>query len=257
MCISEKFIKSFIFDIMKLRFKTLLLAGFSCMVLAGCSSTDISDSSNVKQEEIWQKLSAVFNEETGKAEIMAQFRFGGSTGTTLRLTEPSNITVNGQPMTGGDEMFMGQVYRATFNKHDGQYLFVFQNTERKFYENMITMNPLGFQDPPTKINGRGNTVFVYNGLPIHNNESVELRIDGGANGSASISASDAGVLSVTVTPDHLKNMKDGPVKVRWARLQARELEKGTHLGGVMSTEFISLPVDAVLMGSIAQPANVN
>jgi hypothetical protein len=78
----------------------------SSNVVAGCGSTQTVDSKNVPIKAPEPTKTEVANPELGttfpaeaKSTLMAQFRVRGSRGDTVRLTQNSQITVNGSAMS--------------------------------------------------------------------------------------------------------------------------------------------------------------
>lgn len=226
----------------------IFFLSFVAIFFAGCASTDISDVNKVDQQEIWQKYTIDYKEETDEATITGQLRFGGSTGTTLRLVEPAWMKINEQEMEGAEQLLNGQVYQKVMRGIEGTYVFNFRNVERKEYANSMWMNPVGFDNPPEKINARGKTLFRYKGLPLHENETLELVIEG-EGGSRSIKINEPGLNIVTVTPEDIKGLKNGRVTMRYIRYHQRELEMATHLGGLMKAVFTSVPEEAEIVGA--------
>ena len=65
----------------------------STMALTGCGSSDVVKSSDVNESKIWRLYRVSYNEKTQSTDIFAQFRVGGSTGTTVTLEKPSSVSV--------------------------------------------------------------------------------------------------------------------------------------------------------------------
>lgn len=77
--------------------KRLILA-LAAFVATGCMSNDTIDDTDVNPDKIYGRYEARFSAETNNLWLSAQFRVGGDSGTTVRLTAPASITVDGQAM---------------------------------------------------------------------------------------------------------------------------------------------------------------
>lgn len=117
-------------------------------LLTGCWSTDTVDSEDVDEDEIYAEYSVNFYEDTAELEFFVQFRLGGATGTTLRLTSPSQVTADGDVMQlrDGEESVLnliGSYYdldkSASAGAPAAEYSFVWTRTDGTKYENIVPM----------------------------------------------------------------------------------------------------------------------
>lgn len=80
------------------------------LTLVGCS-TDTVGSSDVNPASIHQDYSLHYTESSNTSQLSAQFRVGGSSGTTVELEPPAVIYVNGQTLK--KNTFLGTSYSVS------------------------------------------------------------------------------------------------------------------------------------------------
>ena len=76
----------------------------SSYILVSCGSLETTDDTEINEDSIYGSYSASFDAGEQEVKRYVQFRFDGSTGNTIRLTEPAQITVDGEVM----EVFDGE-----------------------------------------------------------------------------------------------------------------------------------------------------
>jgi hypothetical protein len=109
---------------------------------------EIADSKDVAQSEIYTKYYISMEEGEHNALVEAVFRFGGTKGTSLILTDPSYISINGKKMKGTERLFTGYYYSELLRQPDDyQYVFTFYDYTGKKYENTFSLYPPVFDKP--------------------------------------------------------------------------------------------------------------
>ncbi len=122
--------------------------GFAVLAgLTGCGSVDTINSDEVDSNVIWGRYGITHYSETQVIDFSAQFRVGGSTGTTVRLAAPSRVRVAGSEM----EVFDGDASRVnlvgTFYSHSitapseipEDYTFYWTRDDERQVENKIPL----------------------------------------------------------------------------------------------------------------------
>jgi hypothetical protein len=119
------------------------------LLLGSCVSNETADSNDVNQAEIYPTYR--FNWSNGSYKASVSYRFGGENGTTLRLTEPSQVTYNGMKLTEGKFLFGGAYYSIEGKKYNTSHSFVFTDSDGKKYENTYTFDRIEFANAPKSV----------------------------------------------------------------------------------------------------------
>jgi hypothetical protein len=125
-------------NVMKWNLWSVVLAGIWC---SGCASHEIGASRDVAQERIYLQYEFDFSEARRVGEFSGQFRFGGSNGTTLVLSSPSQIQWNGETLQVDSLPSAGAFYRKSLGADAwwGTHTLSFTDTQGKLYENRVTL----------------------------------------------------------------------------------------------------------------------
>jgi len=84
-----------------------ICVGLSALMNAACS-VDTVGSSQINAQSIHENYSITYDADKNTTEAWAQFRVGGSTGTTVELEAPSRVSANNVPMAKTN--FLGTYY---------------------------------------------------------------------------------------------------------------------------------------------------
>jgi hypothetical protein len=117
-----------------------LFTGIALIVLTGCPSNDVMESKSVVQNEIYQYYSVSFDEESNETLINAEFRVAGPNGTTLVLSEPSDITCNGEELKIASYLLGGTYYTLSKSGPVNPLNFEFIDFDKKSYKNRFDLN---------------------------------------------------------------------------------------------------------------------
>lgn len=89
---------------------------FLACAAAACKSHDTVDSSSVDEAQIYRTIRVELRPGDETLRLYIDFRVGGNTGTTVKLVEPSGITVNGEPIAiFEDDDVAGTYYQNEIN----------------------------------------------------------------------------------------------------------------------------------------------
>jgi hypothetical protein len=154
--------------------KRIFIFAIASVLISSCASNETADSSGVKQTEIYQTYR--INWQNGAGSCTASFRFGGENGTTLRLSEPSKVTINEQEMTEGKFLFGGAFYEADQQKYSAKHLYKFRDTDGKVYENGYDFEDVEFINPPTTVSKNANMILELN-RQINSSENIYMEAD--------------------------------------------------------------------------------
>lgn len=237
-----------------MKFKILLFLAF-CSFICACNqgSVDTVESNKVMSSQVYQ----VYDVEgkKGETKIVATFRVGGATGTTLALTEPGKIVYNGNALEKSDPSNLigtnyrmkGTDYRNTVKNYQPKHEFVFTDNDGKTSTNSVSLTSL-------EVSANGGLALQYSepttiplSRTVGNDETVTIGIDSIIDDE--VSASGGAVYlnqarnAIVVTPKYwqtkqLKAKAEITVKVK----KSVSISQGANLGGSISATFAAAPV---------------
>jgi hypothetical protein len=219
------------------------------VMLGACASNETADSSSVKQSEIYQDYSINWDSEAQEWNAYATFRFGGENGTTLRLSEPSNVTINGEKMNEGKMLFGGATYRKTGKTWPKTAAFLFTDTDGKTYANGLTFAPIDFARidvdasknavlgiPLTRDVLATDEIFLYVAdTSEQNDKKIKLLTDD----SAALVKYDAAEQLLLIEPAFFDKMADVELSLWMKFSKTEDLKAATALGGTISMSYTS------------------
>lgn len=231
--------------------KTYLISFTAAMALlfASCGSTEVASSADVNQDKIHQHYTVRIDREYGSAEAEAQFRFGGSLGTTLDLAAPANITCNGDDMFGEKEFLQGHVYSQKIDPSIPDYTFVYTDFDETVFTNSVRIEAISLGEIPDQINITEVNEMMWNGAPVGNNETVTVHLSG-QESSASFSTSTMGATSVKVDPSQLTTLKNGPTTIYIVRSVDKACDESADEGGTIAASYSSEHKSVTITGAM-------
>lgn len=209
--------------------------------LASCASTDVSDVADVNQKKIHQHYKVDINAETGRAEAEAQFRFGGSTGTTLMLTGSSNVVINGEEMDGDEKFLRGLVYSQRVADDATNYEYVFTDANGDTYTNKLLIEAIELDNLPESLSGRESRTITWKGAPCGKNEKISVHVssENDIGGWEVGSTSTNGATSIDVNPEDVREVLNGPAEIYLVRRVDKPLDQEADEGGDLVGEYTS------------------
>lgn len=215
-----------------------LLFIFCTITLASCVSNETANSDTVKQTEIYQGYTIKYDAGDMELSATAFFRFGGSNGTTLNLVKPSTITLNGQEMAMGKNIFSGTFYESNVQSDLlKSYTFVFTDTEKKTYTNTASIEALSISDVPAVISKKSNAKISWTGEPIQAGERVYVTLEGKDFVCCTNSSDLVGANSIEIPNNMMKDLKPGEANIILKREKSNSLKEATHLGGNLTISY--------------------
>lgn len=229
-----------------MKYRTGIVLGLLLAVPA-CWSIDSIDSEDVNEDALWGEYSVGFDSDDGELRFYAQFRVGGSTGTTVRLSDPSQVTANGSVMQlfDGDEAWLnleGSYYYLEEGAAvpEGSYEFVWTRLDGSTYTNVVQMaDSIGILAPMD-----GETISKTEGITVEfdgavgTNESVSCWLSG--NGSAQTEWVTSGNTCV-FTAAELEDLDPGDASLWVRRRLEGDIQDGHPEEGGYVTSYFDSP----------------
>lgn len=236
--------------------KVLFLLTISfCLSTLACiqASVETVSSNTVQADQVFQIYTV--EASSARTEIVAAFRVGGATGTTLELAAPAKISYNDEAvpvsapgnLIGTNYRMKGTDYRATFEQYQPSHEFSYTDRKGKTYVNSVNLAPIEIA-----VNG---AVKFDNSKPatiplsrvVGANETLTISLDSAIDDA--VPAVDNSVYlnakrnAVVVTPNYwktksLSSRAELKIKVK----KSAGVSNGTQLGGSISAVYSAAPV---------------
>ncbi len=217
------------------------------LALSACS-VDTIDDGDVNQEKLYGDYRVTFDDAEKQVRHYVQFRVGGSTGTTIRLTEGS-IEYDGNEMSvfDGDEALInlnGTYYRRTYSADmpNASYTYTWTRGDGQRFDNIATMpSPFTIAAPLA-----GDTLpldvpltISLDGDPLGPNEVYSVQIESeAAMGQNMIAARSESGTEVIISADELSGLPLGPAIIRVSRVRSDAPQAGhADVGGRIETQY--------------------
>ncbi len=201
-----------------------------------CQSIEVEDVVNVNPGRVHQSLTVTYSENEEALSARAQFRFGGSTGTTLRLTNDCKVLFDGEEMGGNEQFLQGMVYstRSGGGFQPGRHEFSYHDLDGSTFANSVSLRSFGSIMVPQTIDVNEDAVITWTGESLVAGEEVSIYISGEKGKSASLTIKMTGANRVVLEPKHMKNLFDGPAELSLSRSTSQPVTEGTEVGGTIS-----------------------
>lgn len=239
-----------------------LCAFVLCAALSGCSSNSSDDSANVEEDEVHGRYALTYDAARPQAGVraFAQFRFGGRNGTTLRLSKPSTVTIDGVVLTlrDGDKNpvnLTGSFYDSSLPdapKVKGSYVFTWTRTDGEVARNEIPAFKAAKPSMPLNATGKASRAealqVTFEGEALSPGESITCSLTSKAKASegekSSLTESLNGVSTCIFSASNLRTFAKGKADVVIRREWSSTKVSGHDFeGGSLSSRYESAAVE--------------
>ncbi len=248
------------------RFIGLFISAALFSACGPSGSVDTIASNMVNNSQIFQNYYVEGNKSDER--INAIFRVGGSTGTTVDLTEPAKISCNGINMeksgpgsAGGTGLFKkGTDYNLHGEKYETKHDFSFSDSEGKTYLNSISLAPLeAASNAPIRLNLDKPTLVPLSRAVAPDEKllmTLELSVSDEVSPTESSIYLDQTRRTLIITPRYwTAKSLDSTVSLKMRISKTAAVSQGTQIGGTISADYDSAPVSVSI--SRAKTANTN
>lgn len=223
--------------------------------ISGCTSIHTVNDADVSEDKLYGSYSATYDARKAVLTLYAQYRVGGSTGTTVRLTSPSSLTADGETMKAvdGDANVLnvsGTYYTIEKNVADASGTHTFVWTRR---DGSIRTNVLDLSDVKSISAGQGSGPLskasgfsvAYTGPEIGAGESVSCTLrsknkDSDATGEIELKKSVTSGNECIFTAGELATFRAGAAAVLVDRFRTAVTQQGHEaVGGTMRSQYTS------------------
>jgi len=193
-------------------------------------------SEHVYQDSIYSIYELHYNKTEDKTTASASFRFGGPTGILLDITDPAQVTFEGDKLLSNSSLGIYAMDYANF-KDFGTFKYI--DLDGKVFINSIPkINPIDFNAIDTIPTDSAYT-FSWSGLSVQNLETVSITIDGTTQDNFEIfSTSTLGKTQIILDSIQLDKIGKGFAKCTLRRAyNTPSIAGGTSKGGRIHTYY--------------------
>lgn len=206
--------------------------------LISCTDNDTRYGKYVDPDAIFFDYKIKGEEKDSLITVYLQFRRGGPNGSTIMLSGPANVELDGEIIPIDSAKLTGAFYeiQKPAKGFAGKHTILFTDFNKKEYEQEFVYRPFTLKTKIPDTVRRGNLTFEFNGLESEDYIRVSLvdtsfrnrdinEIDTVKNGKLIVSA------------EKLKNLVDGPITVLLYKDVERPVQKSTKAGGRISVTY--------------------
>ena len=216
--------------------KTRLLAivTLAASLLSGChKSINLTNSDKVDQHHIFQLYQVKYDAGEGDLTAKAVFHLDHRSGSQLRLTEPSQVTVNGQEMELNEQ---GE-YVWHNQKHSQITSFEYINNDKQLFRNSVVTNTIAFNQENITLNKNKTTQVTVKAEPFEESESVSCTLT--KDGETVEIDLDFENGRLIVSPEMLEPVQSGSYTARLVRKNYSQQLKSLDRGGEWESQYVS------------------
>lgn len=208
-----------------------------------CTSNEIGESKDVAQDKIFQSYTVRYNEGDPTAEVYSQFRFAGRNGTTLILSNPSQLQFDGEIIKVDSGDYSGAYYKLAKPAEGfyGSHSFVFTTTENKNYTNSFSFSSFKLVNVPASASKKQDLLLPFETTPLKGDDYIDLQTVN-TDSSFSISHNYADGNAIKIPAEYLKKQKGNTITLEASITRKPALQQATPEGGSMVIEQRLKPV---------------
>ncbi|MCB9073185.1 MAG: hypothetical protein H6623_06155 [Bdellovibrionaceae bacterium] len=222
------------FNLNPTRIFLLFALVFSSSLIVACSS-DTVGSRDVNPNAVHQEYSVEYQETSNSSYISAQFRVGGSTGTTVELEPPSYLKINGT--TPHKSSFFGTSYSLDQGGYTSSVTFEYSDDSQHSYVNSVIVKTIQILSAPQNLTIGQSYSVVVSTESLNPGDTVRgyLRqdhFDQGISQSAYVEGVfDVGTQRMIFSSYDTSRLYEGNVELTLVRSHYQALSQSTSRGG--------------------------
>lgn len=208
------------------------------LTISSCTSNEIGNSKDVNPETIWFDYRIWGQEGTDEVTVKLQYRFAGETGTTLVLTEPSKVELDGRAVPVDSSKYAGAYYemQEPVDSFKGKHTIVFTDVNKKQYKEEFHFHPMALRTKIPASLTRSDLVFELDGLePV---DYVRVLLSDTSSKSEGINRVDTvknGRLHLSKS--QLGSLVNGPITLELIRESEKPVKSSTAEGGKIAVSY--------------------
>jgi hypothetical protein len=207
--------------------------------LFSCTSNEIGDSKDVNPDAVFFDYTVLADEDGQDVTVNLQYRMGGKNGTTLVLTEPSKVMVDGELLKVDSAKVTGAFYETQkpLSSFAGKHIISYTDLNKKEYNEEFEFAPFSLEPNVPAVMERGDLVFTFKGL-----EAVDV---------LSVTLTDTSFQSADITNDidtvrngrlvisshRLSALVNGPINLQLYKEVDKPIKNATKEGGKLHIRY--------------------
>lgn len=222
---------------MKLLARTIVAALLFVSQIA-CTSNEIGLSKDVNPETVYMDYSILYN-GGDSVTCHLQYRFAGENGTTLILSEPSKVEIDGSLITVDSSSFSGAYYQKNFaiNSFKGDHEISFTDVNGKTITEKFNFHNVQVENIEPVIYTQNEMVLKFK--DAQEEDVVEINIADTSNETNDLNIRSKLVNNkLIITPAQLQQLKPGTCKFSIFQTEERPLKTSTLQGGRINTTYL-------------------
>jgi len=231
---------------MKLLKTGFLFAAVAAFLLLSQSCQKAEDSSDVNQDKVHQYLELYYNSKEDKTYAYAQFRFGNSIGTPLKLGSSASISVDGNAMTWNETLNLNR-YEWEWTGMVSSVTFIYSDLDGNTFTNTATLDNIGFPTSLDTISKAASYDLAWTGTALDTDDEVwvYLNEDNEVNG-ALLKENGSGDTSITITKSKMANIDPSTITIWMDRHNKPAISDATSAGGILKGRYRAVKENVVL-----------
>lgn len=233
-------------------FKPVLLV--LCLPVFSCTSNEIGYSKDVNPETVYMDYHIYYTEGEDSVKCLLQYRFAGEDGTTLVLSSPSKVSIDGKEVKVDSSDFSGAYYEkkyaaATFA---GPHTIAFTDINGKKRNEIFHFQRTRLVNDILSANKQTDLILSFENIYPEDRIEVDISDTSGATQDINITAKPvAGKL--TISAAQLQTLSAGPCTLNIYKNVANSLQETTTEGGKLSVHHTIKETEIELREYNAEP----
>ncbi len=203
-----------------------------------CSSNEIGNSKDVNPETIYMNYSVDYKEGDDSVNCFLQYRFAGSNGTTLVLSSPSKVAIDGAEINADSATLSGAYYEKKFaaDNFNGQHTIAFTDINNKVREEKFSFHRINCTTQIPQVIGKEQLALTFDGA--ENSDVINVTISDTSAATEDIQIGNPVTSSqLIITAAQLKTLAKGPVQINIFKKQDLPLLQPTTEGGKLILSY--------------------
>lgn len=223
-----------------------IVAILAILLMIACTSTEIGNSSDVNPETIYTEY--VVNYDGGDSVgCFLQYRFAGENGTTLVLSNPSGVEIDGKALTVDSSTFSGAFYQKRFPVigFEGTHTIKYTDINGQSIYTKFDFQKIEVIDTPGNIEKDDDFTLYINNITTQDVINICIRDTSATTSDLYLNLNPIND-KVVISSSHLKLLKEGPCTVSVKRQIRKALDQATKQGGMITFNYFIKEWDVVL-----------